>query len=242
MATVSPPPKHERHASHLFHRHRSDSFTRSRSLELGQSTTFEGTDAVPQNRKVALQRVIEVHNALEQQHNAEASGNTSRPTSSASSISNDPFTLDFSETPFPDAEVRAFRYFARKWDPSMTPDPVFDEAIAPTRLQFEEAAIKHFFRRIALWNEDEEALEATRQRLTKRWRRKDKQESQLLKMWMKEKEQAGENEKDDLKEATTREGLAQLLWTLLHDPSEPLAPELNEEFKQALRKYYGMTS
>lgn len=239
MATFTTP-RYQRHTSGIFHRHRSDSLTRSQSLE--QPAIFEGTDAVPQNRKVALQRVIEAHNALEHQHQVETS-RTTRPVSPASSISSDQFTMDFNESPIPDAEVRTFKYFLRKWDPSsVSPDPRFEELIEPSKLQFEAAAVKHFFRRVVLWNESEEILQATKQRLASRWRKKDKQESQLLKMWLVEKEQAGGNTKDDLKEITSREGLAQLLWTLLHDTSQPLAPELKEEFTQALKKYYRMES
>jgi hypothetical protein len=47
---------------------------------------------------------------------------------------------------------------------------------------------------------------------------------------------------DGLKEVTTREGLAQLLWTLVHDPEKPLGYMLEREFDEALRLKYGMTS
>jgi hypothetical protein len=47
---------------------------------------------------------------------------------------------------------------------------------------------------------------------------------------------------DGLKEVTTREGLAQLLWTLVHDPEKPLGDKLEKEFDEALRVKYGMTS
>jgi hypothetical protein len=229
-------PKPQRHASsRLFHRHRSNSLTGGQNLE--QPSIFKGTDAVDQNRRVALQRVIEVHQALEQQQHHAETGTSSRPTSPASSTSSDLVTIDFNDIPFPDVEVRAFRYFLRKWDPSVEPDQDFKRVIEPSRLQYEEAFVKHFFRRIVLWNESKEVLDAARQRSTKRWRR---HETSLTKMWMMEKDYQGQNERDGLKKATTREGLAQLLWTLLHDPTEPLAPELLKECNQALKKYYGM--
>ncbi|KAL6710592.1 hypothetical protein ACN47E_008640 [Coniothyrium glycines] len=240
MATILPP-KTQRHTSQLFHRHRSDSLTRTRNAE--QLALFQGTDAVAQNRRVALQRVVEVHNALEAQHHAETSGNgsTSRPVSPASSTSSETFALEFSNTAIPDGEVRAFRYLLRKWDPSMAPDAEFDEAIHASKLHFEEAAVKHFFRRIALWHESDEVVEAAKLSLRSRWRRKDKLDSRLTKMWAGEKDGVGEHGMDRLKEVTTREGLAQLLWTLLHDPKSPLAPELKEEFTRVLKRYYGMS-
>jgi hypothetical protein len=48
--------------------------------------------------------------------------------------------------------------------------------------------------------------------------------------------------KDELKEVTTREGLAQLLWTLLHDREAGLAEGLKVECKEALRLKYGITT
>lgn len=244
MTSVSPP---RRHASSLFHRHYSDRLSvRSPSPqeELGPGL-FEGTDAVAQNRKVAVQRIVEVHDALEIQYQAETA-TSDRPISpsSPSSISSDPFTVDFSDLAFPDAEVRAFRYFVRKWDPSATPDPEFDDAIAPSQLEFEEAAIKHFFRRIALWDDNEDAEKSTKGKLswTARRRGRRRAKSEIGKMWMVEKGRQEHSSRDKLKEVTTREGLAQLLWTLLHDPTAPLAPELFNECKEALKKKYGIKS
>ena len=181
-----------------------------------------------------------MHDALELKHQSEKPESEQRP-GSPSSIASDPFIVDFSEIPFPDAEVRSFRYFVRLWNPSATPDPEFDEAIRPTRLEFEETAVKHFFRRIAQWHESEEVLQAARERLKKQsmWRR-ERSKSQLGKLWTVEKGRQEQSTTDELKEVTTREGLAQLLWTLLHDPMKPLAPELLEECTEALKKMYGM--
>ncbi|KAF1945761.1 hypothetical protein EJ02DRAFT_319918, partial [Clathrospora elynae] len=235
----------KRHAS-LFHRHRSNSRLSVRPAYPEQTNeprrVFEGTDAVAQNRRVALQRVVEVHDALEVKYQSESSSPTTatsseRPTSSSSSISIDVFTTDFASIPFPDAEVRAFKYFLRMWDPSEPSDPYFDTAIESSRLQFEEAASKHFFRRIALWNESEEVLEASRRKL---FRRGEKEKSELGKLWMVEKGRSEHGVRDELKQVTTREGLAQLLWTLLHDFQKPLAPEFFEECKEALKRKYGM--
>jgi hypothetical protein len=41
---------------------------------------------------------------------------------------------------------------------------------------------------------------------------------------------------DGLKEVTTREGLAQLLWTLIHDMTAPVASGLTEECTEVLKK------
>ncbi|KAH7349135.1 hypothetical protein BKA66DRAFT_476952 [Pyrenochaeta sp. MPI-SDFR-AT-0127] len=130
------------------------------------------------------------------------------------------------------------------WDPSATPDPDFDHAIEPSKLEFEEAAIKHFFRRIALWHESEDMQKAAKGKLSWTARRKGRRraKSEIGKMWMVEKGRQEHSSHDELKEVTTREGLAQLLWTLLHDPTAPLAPELFAECKEALRKKYGITS
>lgn len=235
MATVSQP---KRHASQLFRRHHSNhKCPRSQtSPELGKPYVFEGTDTVTQNRTVALQRIVEVHDAFELKHQAE-SATAERPKSS-SSMSSDHFNVEFHSMPFSDTEVRAFRYFVRKWDRSATPDPEFDAIISTSRLQFEEAAIKHFFRRIALWNESEEIQKATKSR----WGRnsKSEKESELGKMWAAEKGRQEHALVDGLKEVTTREGLAQLLWTLMHDPNAPLAPELLAECTEAVKWRYGI--
>ncbi|KAF2853953.1 hypothetical protein T440DRAFT_294644 [Plenodomus tracheiphilus IPT5] len=241
MTTTISQPK--RHASSLFHRHHSSHTSKRQSEEHlnEQLSLFEGTDTITQNRRVALQRVLEVHDALELKHQNETptsptSTSSERP-SSSSSISSDPFTIDFSEIPFPDAEVRSFRYFIHLWDPSVPADPDFDEAIAPTRSQFEEMALKHFFRRIALWNASEESKENMSRSV---WRRRERSKNQLGKSWTTEKEQTDHSARDELKEVTTQEGLAQLLWTLLHDPNQRLAPELMAECTDALKRMYGM--
>lgn len=238
MATFEQP-QPKRHASSLFHRHHSGTHWSSRHTSeehLRPTGIFEGTDAVAQNRKVALQRVIEVHDALELKHHNETPL-AERPGSSSSTSSSDPFAIDFSELPFPDAEIRSFKYFMRLWEPRTAPDPEFDEAIAPTRLAFEEAAVKHFIRRIALWNESAEVKEKMSRSV---WRRRERSKSQLSKMWVSEKGREGHLFKDQLKEMTTQEGLAQLLWKLLHDPKAPLAPGLLDECTTAVKRMYGM--
>lgn len=201
---------------------------------------FQGTDAVPQNQRVALQRVIDTHHALELKYGQQVSTPTSttsdRPTSSSSSIiSNDPFTIDFSDIPFPDAEVRAFHYLLRLWDArSYAPDPEFDAVIAPRKAQFEEKVIKHFFSRVALWDASEEEHESMSRSVfffRRRRRSRAKSVSQTL-------SENGQEEKDALKEITTREGLAQLVWTLLHDPSASLDPGLRDMCTEALKEMY----
>jgi hypothetical protein len=123
------------------------------------------------------------------------------------------------------------------WDSSETPDLDFDLAVQPQKSQFEETAIKHFFRRIALWDASEEELQEEKRRSFFR-RRRSRPKSELG-MVGKGK---GEEVEDRLKEATTREGLAQLLWTLLHDPDAPLDKGLKNECTQALKKKYRMTT
>jgi hypothetical protein len=157
-------------------------------------------------------------------------------------MSNDSFASEFSTIPFPDAEVRAFRYFLRMWDRSFPPDRAFDEAIAPTRSQFEEAAMKHFFRRIALWNASEETVEASKRSLFRRRPRNRSIGGELSKLWMVEQRRPEHETRDELKEVTTREGLAQLLWTLLHDREAGLAEGFKAECREALRTMYAITT
>jgi hypothetical protein len=59
---------------------------------------------------------------------------------------------------------------------------------------------------------------------------------------LKERDSQEQNTHDELKAVTTREGLAQLLWTLMHDQTAPLAPELFAECTGAVKKMYGITS
>lgn len=157
-------------------------------------------------------------------------------------MSSDHFNVDFHDMPFTDTEVRAFRYFVRMWDRSATPDPEFDAIINTSRVQFEEAAIKHFFRRIALWNESEDIQKPTKGRWgrDRKKREKESEMTQIGKMWAAEKGRQEHSLADGLKAVTTREGLAQLLWTLIHDPSAPLAPELLAECTEAVKWKYGI--
>ncbi|CAO2654202.1 Nn.00g109350.m01.CDS01 [Neocucurbitaria sp. VM-36] len=239
MATISQP---KRHTSVLFNRHHGDRH-KARSVspqEHNRPTIFEGTDAVAQNRKVAVDRIIEVHNALEQIVWTEAA--TAGQTASPCAISTDSITIDSNEIPLPDAEVRAFKYFLRAWDPSAPQDPEFDEHVKPSKLQFEKDASKHFFRRIALWHQSE-VLRPGKDKSTKdAKKKKEKEDSALGKLWMVEKDRPEHGLGDRLKEVTTQEGLAQLLWTLLHDPNKPLPRELSEECTEAVKKKYGIYS
>jgi hypothetical protein len=193
--------------------------------------------------------VLDVHQALELQQqqrtptSSTSTSNSDRPTSSSSSsTSSDPFTLDFTDIPFPDAEVRAFKYFLRLWDPVNTaPDPDFDAAIQPQKRQFEKTAIKHFFRRISLWEESQEVGESMTRSFFRRRRSRARSVTGKLGMMKKEGDTDGAGEASDgLKEVTTREGLAQLLWTLVHDSGNPLGDELEKEFSDALKVKYGM--
>jgi hypothetical protein len=237
----------------LFHRHRSNSnqSTRSPSPPLQSPVNipiFQGTDVVTQNQKVALSRALDVHLALEmQQRTSGATTSTSssdRPTSSSSSTSSDRFTLDFPDIPFADAEVRAFRYFLRLWDPAnVAPDPDFEIAIASQKRHFEETAIKHFISRVSAWEESQEARESMSRSFFRR--RRSRARSAAGKLGMMKPQSVDEVDgdvSDGLKEVTTREGLAQLLWTLVHAPDKPLGGKLKEEFDEALRLKYGMTS
>jgi hypothetical protein len=225
----------------FLHRHRSRSRSVSRvnsRSSPAESPIFEGTDAVTQNRKVALQRVLEVHDALELKH-IEESDSTRGSKSSGSTNTSDSFSLIH----LPNAEVRAFRYFLWKWDSTEKSDPEFEDAVQASDFSFEVSTIKHFFRRIALWHENEQVLQAARKDMAKSAKRKKKEEDSALgKVWMKERESLEHCVDDPLKEVTTREGLAQLLWTLMHDQKAPLAPELLEECTKALKRKYGIAS
>lgn len=265
MTTFAAPPRH-RGASFL-HRHRSDSTSRVNSRsESPKSTIFEGTDAVPQHRKVSVQRIVEVHDCLEQ--------DSSR--SSMSSTSSDPLKLDFKLISIPNAEVRTFQHFLRMWDPTVVPDPEFDHAVLACNnpQSFEADAMKHFFKRIALWNESGEVLEEMARKAKKEKKRREKDRKHLEQgekkrmqregIYVKEDDEEeskqsrtnklfsfgreGESEEtlrvyhNPLAEVTTREGIAQLLWTLMHDNKEPLTPELFNECTLAVKRKYGMAS
>lgn len=225
----------KRHHS-LLHRHNSNRSSKEQFEP--QQTVFDGTDAVPIHRKVAVSRVVEAYDALRAE-------NRSNSPTAEQSTADDPFAFESLVISLPDGEIRAFKYFLRKWDPNARPDLEFDETVASWQTQFEEAAVKHFFRRIALWNESEEImLAAKRQKAMdiKNGRRRDRASS-IGKMWFKERGRASENDpsmKDELKQVTTREGLAQLLWTLLNDQSNPLCPELFEVCKEAVRAKYSI--
>lgn len=235
--TFTPPPIRHRGSSFL-HRHHTNNMSSSQST-LTQPKVFEGTDTIPQNQKVALQRVIEVHDALELQN----SDSSSVRRHDSAELSMDCFKIEFDVIDLPNGEIRAFKYLLRLWDRSEQPDPEFDEAMEQNRRELEDAIIRHFFRRIALWNESEEALEAAKKERRKmfKWNsaQTDEKESKLSKLWQRERERQ-EPQHDELKEITTREGLAQLLWTLMHDASAPLAPELFAECSTAVKRMYGI--
>lgn len=235
MATTSQP---KRHTSALFHRHHNDRQSIS-PPEHNRPTIFEGTDAVAQNRKVAVDRAVEAYYALEQKQGTKAA--TADQTAATPAITNDTITLDSKVVPVPDAEVRAFKYFLRAWDPSAPQDPEFDDIIQPHKPLFDEDAVRHFFRRIALWHQSEEVLQAEKDKGRKECRRdKKEKESAIGKLWMGEKGRPEHGIRDDLKEVTTREGLAQLLWTLLHDSRKLLPPKLLQEYTEAVKEMYGI--
>jgi hypothetical protein len=202
---------------------------------------FEGTDAVPQNHTVAVKRIVEVHEALELRHQAESTTETQRNDSAR--MSSD--CLDFDAIDLPNGEVRAFYYFLRKWDEQCPNDPEFDLAVQQTQHDFDEAAIKHFIRRVALWEESGEMMQAAQRELERR-AKKDKKagnDSKLGKLWSKERGSQEHNVHDELKQVTTREGLAQLLYALMRKQTAPLAPELFAECTEAVKKYrYGIVS
>jgi hypothetical protein len=233
--TTFVPPRHR--GSSFLHRHRSGSISRVNSgAEQTRPTVFEGTDTVTQNRKVAVQRVIEVHDALEP-------GSIRRSTSSRGSTSSNSLKLDFTLINIPNAEVRTFRHFLRMWDHNEPLDLEFDHAVLTSDEpeKFEANSIKHFFRRIAMWDESEEGLKDMAKR-AKKERKKREKDTALGKMWMRERE-SQENlfmYHNPLTEVTTREGLAQLLWTLMHDQRNPLVPELFKECTEAVKRTYGI--
>lgn len=236
-----PPPV--RHGSSFLHYHHHDKRSSSEVNIASQPKIFQGTDAVPQNQRVAVQRILEIHDALERKNYEDAEA-VMRHDSAELSV--DSFSTDFEAIiDLPNGEVRAFKYFLRKWDSLHHPvDPEFDEAVEPRKLKFEETAMKHFFRRIALWNENEELLEAAKREKRKRFHwnsvEKDSKDTKLSKLWLKERAKREQSGVDELKEITTREGLAQLLWTLMHDMSGPLAPEFIEECTAAVKWSYGI--
>ncbi|KAF2134500.1 hypothetical protein P153DRAFT_362266 [Dothidotthia symphoricarpi CBS 119687] len=232
MTTIPPL---RRHVSQYLHRHHSNRMKRVDSAQdINAPKIFEGTDAVSSRRRVALQRVIEAHDAL-----GLSNHNDFRPTPPSSDV----FNLSSTILNLPNGELRAFTYLLRLWDPRTPSDPDFDAAVAPSRLQCEEALTKHFFRRIAMWNASEEVLMAAKQDMAKRFKRNESEEKNgLWKLWSKEKERHDNTCRDALKEVTTREGLAQLLWTLLHDAGRPLAPGLGRECKEAVKKMYGIAT
>ncbi|KAF1848519.1 uncharacterized protein K460DRAFT_334723 [Cucurbitaria berberidis CBS 394.84] len=250
----------KRHVSAIFHRHNSTRrkarSTRSASPpEHRKLNLFEGTDTVAHNRKVAVQRIAEIHDALDLKYRTESA--TSDGSTSPSSSSSDPFTAEFSALNipgaedevgafrYPAAEVRAFKYLLRKWDSSATPDADFDNAVEPFKLHFEEAAVKYFIWRIALWDKNEEALkEGTGKKAKDRkWMRKEKENNSALgQMWTTELGFEDYDLRDGLKEVTTREGLAQLLCTLFQDKEEPLTPEFFRGCREAVKKTYGIQS
>ncbi|KAF1361855.1 hypothetical protein EJ07DRAFT_109944 [Lizonia empirigonia] len=228
MATI------KRHHS-LLHRHHSD---RSKEYVEAAPNVFDGTNAVTAHKKVAVSRVVEAYDALR------AENRSSSPTAEQSTPE-DPFAFESLVVSIPNGEVRTFQYFLRKWDPNQHPDPEFEETVSSWRPQFEEAATKHFFRRIALWNESEEIMLAAKQQKAmdvKNGRRRDRATS-IGKMWSKERGRASDNEstvRDDLKQVASREGLAQLLWSLLNDKNQPLCPELFEVCKEAVKAKYSI--
>ncbi|KAH5163561.1 hypothetical protein HBH69_008580 [Parastagonospora nodorum] len=235
-------PLRQRGSSFLHRHHSGNMLKASHRSESPKPALFEGTDAVPQNRKVAVQRVVEIHDALELRDQAEASTEAQRNDSARTSSDN--ISMDFDAVDLPHSEVRAFKYFLRKWDHNQRPDSEFDQAVQASEADFEEAAIKHFFRRIALWDESEEVLRATRKEMENRSRsnKKRSRDSVLGKLWMKERSNQEHNSYDELKETTTREGLAQLLWTLMHDQTTPLAPQFVSECTDAVKRKYGIKS
>jgi hypothetical protein len=215
----------------------------SRPITPGQKK-FEGTEVVVQNQRVAVKRIVEFHSAMELQHQAESKAEAQRNDSAR--MSSD--CLDFDAIDLHNGEVRAFWYLLRKWDREQSPeDPEFELAVEATETDsnFDEAAIKHFIRRVALWDESEEMMQATQRELEQRAKKDKKRgnESMLGKLWAKERGSQDPSMHDELKQVTTREGLAQLLYALMRNPTAPLAPELFAECTEAVKKYgYGITS
>lgn len=238
MTTLAQP---RRHVSSLFSHHSSRApGMQSEEEQLDRRPgLFEGTDAITQNRRVALQRVLEVHNVLvERSRQIEPvvpSGPTSERPGSSLSASSTGLATSLMEMDMPDIELRSFHYLVRRWDPCAPADPEFEEAIAATRELFEETAARHFLQRIALWHASDEVKEDM---YRSRWRRRERSKSQVVKV--PTAVLAEGSARDLLKETTTQEGLAQLLWTQLHDNHMPLAPGLMAECTEALKKKYGM--
>jgi hypothetical protein len=220
----------KRHHS-LLRRHHSTHSSKLNAQE--DPNIFDGTDSIAARKRAALSRVIEAHDALTAQ-------NRSNAPSPEQSVPEDPFGFESLVTSLPNGEVRTFKYFLRKWDPSQYPDEELEAAIEASRPQFEEAAIKHFFRRIALWNESEEIMAAAKQEMNNQ--AKLMRRSSLSKMWWKERarQDAEQVVRDELKQVTTREGLAQLIWTLVSDVSNPLVPDLYAECRDAVVKMYNI--
>lgn len=251
MTTHSPP---HRHASSLFSHHRrqrSTSYTSTRSsLSSGQQPPgspvnfpiFQGTSAVPLHHTVALSTVLDIHRSFEETsrqnlspYSSTSSSSQARPLSSSSSVSGDAsvFGIDLEGAGNEDVEVRVFRYFLRLWDPEDTPpDRLLDALVEQDKAQFERAAIRHFLRRIDLWEASGETSQESRRSFFHRKKRRTV---------VGDEGQVGEQEGDEddrLKEVTTREGLAQLLWILIRDPKEGLDVEVKEECREALSKRY----
>ncbi|KAJ4315804.1 hypothetical protein N0V94_005755 [Neodidymelliopsis sp. IMI 364377] len=228
MATI------KRHHS-LLHRRHSD---RSKESVGPGPDVFDGTDAVTAHKKVAVSRVVEAYDALRAE-------NRSNSPTAEQTTPEDPFAFESLVVSLPNGEIRTFKHFLRRWDSNRHPDPEFEESISSWRPQFEEAATKHFFRRIAQWNESEEIMLAAKQQKAmdlKNGRRRDRASS-ISKMWSRERGRPSEHEstvRDELKQVTTREGLAQLLWTLLNDQTQPLCPELFETCKEAIKAKYSI--
>ncbi|KAI4667111.1 uncharacterized protein J4E79_001795 [Alternaria viburni] len=229
----------KRHHTFGLHRSRSHLSSKPSSPHL-----FEGTDAVLQKRKVALRNVIQTHHALERKYGHVAtptSTSSERPTSSSSSISYDPFTTDFGDLSMPDAEVRTFRYLLHRWEPKNLEwaDPEFEKVIERRRESFEEAAIKHFISRVALWDASGQEQQTQSRSVFSIFgrRRRSRAKSDASRMLSIAETTKEDPDLDALKEVTTREGLAQLLSTLLKDDG-PATARLREECKQAMHEWY----
>ncbi|KAF1834833.1 hypothetical protein BDW02DRAFT_465541, partial [Decorospora gaudefroyi] len=220
----------------------------STNTDTSHPKIFHGTDAVPQNHKVALQRILDVHHALESASETSSERRPSTSTSASSSSSCTPLFSSFIS--LPNAEVRAFNYLLRLWDPNSTlPDPLFDAAVQPQKAAFEDTCVKHFFGRVALWDASQAVQQEGMRRSFFLWRRR---RSSRVRAGVsvveggleaeKGRDGEGEGEGDGaLKEVTTREGLAQLLWTLVNDDRVGLgAGGLKGECEGALRVRYGV--
>ncbi|KAF2822750.1 hypothetical protein CC86DRAFT_71077 [Ophiobolus disseminans] len=221
MATFDPP-RHR--GSSFLHRHRSSSSSKSNTrTEHTKPTIFEGTDAVARNRKVAVHRIVEAHAAL-------ASGSTRQSPTSPDPVESNLMRLN---------EVRAFRHFLRMWDHNVAPDPEFDHVLLAYRedRDFERDAIEHFFKRIDTWHKNDEESKAVSKKANKERKKVEKHDKSGKVL----KEEAASQDQL-LEECTTMEGLAQLLWTLMHDQRRPLAPQLLSEYTEAMKRRYKMNS